>query len=209
MTQGDFKEILRRAHKRGTSLDDALGGAIRRAASWIEKNYTLQYMRRRFELELESGDTEVDVPDVRMKAFITPIRWNAQDRHGKYIKCSKVNFEDEDFSLDRSTSTVPTGFYLDGVEKIIFTSAYSGDAPLLGQGFLSRFSDLPIEDDESHWLFEHAESPMIVQCMLELGVVDTRDERTYSMYLKHREDQMKVLMNADYETQYSGADISL
>jgi hypothetical protein len=45
--------------------------------------------------------------------------------------------------------------------------------------------------------------------MMELAVVNTRDERSYQMYMTQREDQMRVMLNADYETRYTGQDISL
>src|SRR5215207_783942 len=210
LTLGDFKTLLRRAHKRGTALDADLDGAIRRAASWIEKNFTLQYMRRRFTIELESGQSEVDVPDVNIKAFITPIKWNAYTSDGRWAECSKISFDEiAPPSARRDYSAVPAGFYLDGVEKMIFDRTYSGAETLIGTGFISRFSDFPIEDDEGHWLIDFGESALITQSMLELGVVNTRDDRQYQMYLSHREDQMRVMLNADAEAQYSGSDISL
>jgi hypothetical protein len=210
LTLGDFKILLRRAHKRGAALDDDLNGAIRRAAHWIEKNYTLQYMRRRYTVELESGENEIDVPDIRIKAFISPITWNTYDTTGEWAKCPKISFDDIQVATRyTSYSSVPAGFYLDGVEKMVFDRTYSGAETLVGTGFISRFSDFPIEDDETHWLFEFGEAALLTQSMLELGVVATRDDRQYQMYLTHRSDQMQVLLNADTETQYSGTDISL
>lgn len=213
LTLGDFKTNLRRAHKRGSALDADLDGAIRRAAHWIEANYTLQYMRRRFLLSVAAGDDEVPVPDVNIKAFLTPILWtNALGADGKPSRCVKVDFEDQDWSDPYRAidgTGVPMGFYLDGVSTICFTSGYSGYTTLAGRGFLSRFSDFPIEDDESHWLIRFGESALLTQSMMELAVINTRDERSYQMYMTQREDQMRVMLNADYETRYSGQDISL
>ena len=201
MLLGDFKILLRRAHKRGAALDADLDGAIRRAANWVESNYTLSYMKRTFSVEVSAGDTEIELEDLNLKTVLG-IRWNVMDAYGKPQVCRKVEFEDVDASL----TGAPSQFYMDGERTLVFGQVIY--ETLTGAGRLTRFSDFPIEDDESHWLLRRAESLMLVQSMLELGII-ARDDRSYQMFLSQREDQIRVLMNADYETSYAGQDISL
>jgi hypothetical protein len=103
---------------------------------------------------------------------------------------------------------VPGEFYLDGTNTLVFPFAYSGAESLVGTGILARYSDFPLEDDESHWLLDNGEAVLLVQSMLELGII-SRDDRTYAMFDGHFQKHITVMLNADTEAVYTGQDISL
>lgn len=201
LTVGDFKDRLRRAHKRGSALDNDLDAAMRSAAHWIEMNTTLQYMKQRFELLVEPETDFVEAPNVGIKAILTVRYKYVLDAWGKPIKLNKVSQE----SMCYSPASVPDEFYLDGATTLVFNGKFQENFELVGM--LARYTDWPKRDNDTHWLLNNAESLLLTQSMLELGVINTRDERTYQMYLSHRQDQMTVLQNADFETQYAGQDI--
>lgn len=206
MTLDQFKVILRRAHKRGTALDADLDGAIRRAAQFVEQNYSLQYMRRRFDVTLGVGESTLEIPDMRIKAVLG-IRWDVLDTFGRYQKAKKIDFDDIDYPSTRhDSSTVPTEFYLDGEHTLVFTTTTSEE--LTGEGMLERYSDFPIEGDEDHWLLNNAESLMLCESMMQLGII-TRDDRSYAMYERNMQRAIQVMLNADYAARYAGQDISV
>lgn len=201
-----FKVDLRRAHKRGTALDADLNGAIRRAASWIEKNYTFQYMRRIFNITLQPNQKDFDIADLKIKT-VFGIRWDTLDTYGHYYKATKIEFDQLQYPSTRHYShTTPTEFYLDGANTLVFTTMTS--EALSGTGMLAQYSDFPQDDDESHWLLENAESALLCRAMLELGLI-SRDDRMYAVFQQHLMDELKVALNADYETRYAGQDISV
>jgi hypothetical protein len=79
MNLGDFQAELKAEIKRGDSYDARLPNLIRRAARWIEQNYTFQYMRRRFEVDTAAGENVIGLPaNVPIKSIIY-LRFDAPD----------------------------------------------------------------------------------------------------------------------------------
>lgn len=200
MTVGEFKQMLRRAHKRGSALDNELDGAMRRAAQWIEANKTLQYMRQRFELFVEPNTNYAEIPDVGVKAILNLQYRDVLDYDDRPLKVNKVT----QASMNYDISDLPNEFYLDGQRTLIFNGTFLERHDFVGM--LARFSDWPKRDNDTHFLLNNAESLMLTQSMLELGLF-SRDSREYQIYSSHRQDQMTVLQNADDEAQYAGASI--
>src|SRR4051812_28247063 len=70
MNVGDMKTELRAILRRGDSLDAQLGGFLRRGVDWIEKNHTLQYMRRIWLADLDAGESSVELqPGIKLKTI--------------------------------------------------------------------------------------------------------------------------------------------
>jgi hypothetical protein len=201
LTVGEFKQMLRRAHKRGTALDNELDGAMRRAAQWVEANKTLQYMRQRFELYVEPNTNYAEVPDVGVKAVLNLQYRDVLDYDDKPLRVNKVTQASMNYNIGLE---VPDEFYLDGQRTMIFNGTFREQYNFVGM--LARFSDFPKRDNDTHFLLNHAESLMLTQSMLELGLF-SRDSREYQIYSSHRQDQMTVLQNADDEAQYAGAGV--
>jgi hypothetical protein len=200
LTVGDFKDELRAALKRGSAFDDRLGGYMRRAAQWIESNYTLQYMRRRLEITLDAGSNSVPFPPGCKT--IEVIKWVGVD--STYDRCDKTTLD----LIQRVPyeGLVPSQFYLDGMVEIVFNGTAASD--LDGIAMAAMYSNFPRDDDDSHWLLTNAEELMLVQCVLSASVIN-RDDRTYQMMLSRRDEAIQVLQNADYEATFTGQDIFL
>lgn len=210
MILGEFKEELRGAMKVGTSLDTRLDGFIRRAARWIEQNHTLQYMRRRFTVESVAGDMTLPLPpNVPIKAveylrFETPA--------GTWLECQKAEVSDpqKDWShVDRYTAwptraVNPTHFYMDGVETLVFNRPWQESLP--GVGILARYSDFPRQDNQTHWLLNFAEGLLLRQTMIEV-LLDRRDSRAAESFVAKREEDIRALLNADYQMRFAGQEL--
>ena len=198
MNLGDFKSLLRRSHKRGSALDNDLDGAIRRAARWIEANHTLHYMKQRFQVTVTQGTDEVELPKIGIKAILSL-------RYRELINRRIVHLSKTTLEAVHPVDDLPSEFYLDGAYTIVFNGSFQEDFELIGR--MSRYSDWPKKETDTHWLLDNAESLMLTQTMLELGLI-SRDERSYGMFMQNRDQQIRTLINADYEAEYAGQDIA-
>jgi hypothetical protein len=148
MNLGDFQAELKAEIKRGDSYDARLPNLIRRAARWIEQNYTFQYMRRRFEVDTAAGENVIGLPaNVPIKSIIY-LRFDAPD--GTRYEVAKGDLSDEEWTgpilryestWAGKVSTFPTLFYLDGVENLVFNRPFQ--EVITGQGMMARYSDFP------------------------------------------------------------------
>jgi hypothetical protein len=209
MNVGEFKTMLRDSHKRGTSLDSQLNNFLRRASRWIEQNYSLFYMRRRIHLTSTAGEDTIILPTSIAIKSIALLRYRNAD--GTLGKINKIDMEDEDWVPGQTaygipSSTIPSAFSLNGSEELIFNARFSNSVDL--EGIMIRYTDWPQDDDKTHWLLNNAEGLMLRQSMIEVSTY-TRNADAYAVFLRQREEDVKVLLNADYEARYAGQDIFL
>lgn len=211
MNLGDFKTLLRDAIKRGNSYDEQLDGFTRRAARFIEQNYTLQYMRRRFTLRSVAGEDKIELPTQFPIKSIEAIRFVGAD--GTLYPMAKGDLMDpiQPRSIDRygaiiwqSGSVLPSQFFMDGMYAMVFDKAFP--EALDGQGMMARYSDFPKQDNQTHWLIQNAEGLMLRQCLIEFFTL-ARDDRGYSVAKLQREEDIKALLNADFEARHTGSDL--
>lgn len=210
MLLGDFKNELRLAMKRGSSMDDQLDGFVRRAVRWIEQNYTLQYMRRVVRLVSVAGDDTIELPEGVAVKTIEYLRFTGSD--GTRIECRKGDLSDRDSQwtqLDRysawPTRTLnPSVFWLDGVNALVFDRMFTES--LTGIGLMAQYSDFPRQDHHTHWLLDNAEGLLLRQCMVEF-LLSARDDRAAQAYMLKRQEDVQVLLNADQEMKYTGQDL--
>lgn len=212
MNLGDFKSELRSSIKRGSAYDDRLGGFARRAARWIEQNYTLQYMRRRILVTSEATKDVILLPtNVPIKS-VEYIRFEGTD--GTRYECTKGELSDPEIQWTRNMHLTewtrnmwtPSRFFLDGMEALVFDAPFPES--LNGQGMMARYSDFPTADHQTHWLLIHAEGLLLRQATIEF-LVDARDDRGAMAAKQQRDEDIKALMNADFEARYTGQDLQL
>jgi hypothetical protein len=211
MNLGDFQAELKAEIKRGDSYDARLPNLIRRAARWVEQNYTFQYMRRRFEVDTAAGENVIGLPaNVPIKSIIY-LRFDAPD--GTRYEVRKGDLSDEEWTgpilryesiWAGKVSTFPTLFYLDGVENLVFNRPFQ--EVITGQGMMVRYSDFPKQPNQTHWLLQNAEGLMLRQSLLEF-MTSERDDRGFQAVSMKRAEDVKALMDADFEITYTGTDI--
>lgn len=213
MNLGEFKAEVKAELKRGDSYDLRLDGLIRRAARWIEQNYTFQYMRRRFEVDSVEQEATIDLPpNVPIKS-IEYLRFEAED--GTRFEVSKGEMSDEEWHQpvdrygdrwDMSNATFPTRFFLDGTDSIVFNRVFP--KAYTGQGIMARYSDFPKDANQTHWLLINAEGLMLRQTVLEF-MVSERDDRGFQAVAAKRAEDIKALVDADFHTRWTGQDVQL
>lgn len=210
MKIGEFKATLRQQLKKDDALDDRLDGYMRRAARWIEQNYTLQYMRRRFQLDINAGDELIEFPAGTAIKTIESMKLFFAD--GTSLPCNKIDFADienipgeEGWGVYQNWN-YPRQFYLDGDNGIVFNGVPAG--PATARGIMVRYSDWPVGDEKTHWLINNAEGLMLRQSCLE-AALDTRDTRFLNDIRNQRNEDITVLLNADTSARFTGQDIVL
>lgn len=212
MNYGEFTTELRAVLKRGSAFDDRLDGLARRAARFIEQNWTLQYMRRRFTLISVPADSVVDLPpNVPIKA-IEYLRFDGLD--GSRYEMTKGELSDTNIDWvqhDRysawptNRALMPTHYYLDGMVALVFNRPFSEE--LGGQGLMAQFSDFPKAPNQTHWLLQNAEGLMLRQSVLEF-MTEERDDRGFAATKMKRDEDIQVLLNSDYQARFVGQDLS-
>jgi hypothetical protein len=212
MNLGEFKVELKAEIKRGDSYDLRLDGLTRRAARWIEQNYTFQYMRRRFEVDSVEAEATIDLPaNVPIKA-IEYLRFDGTD--GTRYEVSKGDLSDDEWKSPvdrygenwRVNLNMPTLFYLDGADSLVFNRVFP--AALVGQGIMARYTDFPRENNQTHWLLQNAEGLLLRQALLEF-MVSERDDRGFQAVAAKRQEDIKALIDADFHTRWTGQDVQL
>ena len=114
MNLTDFTALVKTTAKRGSTLDSVIPVFIRSSVKWLERNYTLQYMRKyaSFTLDPESANPRaISFPNDRVKEldFIRFLGAN-----GSYSYPRKVDPQE----LSGSISGMPEAYWLDGVDFI-------------------------------------------------------------------------------------------
>lgn len=212
MNLGEFKAELKAEIKRGDSYDSRLDGLIRRSARWIEQNYTFQYMRRRFEVDSVATEATIDLPaNVPIKA-IEYLRFDGTD--GTRYEVTKGELSDAEWTpiVDRygerwgATVSIPTLFYLDGTDSLVFNRAFP--EAMTGQGIMARYTDFPKDANQTHWLLINAEGLLLRQALVEF-MVSERDDRGFQAISAKRAEDVKALLDADYHTRWVGQDVQL
>jgi hypothetical protein len=95
-------------------------------------------------------------------------------------------------------------FILDGVENLVFNRPFQ--EVITGQGMMARYSDFPKQPNQTHWLLQNAEGLMLRQSLLEF-MTSERDDRGFQAVSMKRAEDVKALMDADFEITYTGTDI--
>lgn len=206
MNLGEFKDLVRAQAKRGSAIDPQLDGFIRRAARWVEQNYTFQYMRTRATLTATTGLDAIALPQGTPIKGLSSVRFNWTRG---FLDVAKVDLDVLEAAeiWDRyptSAPVFPTQFALNGGDELLFNAKFPEDC--VGVLTLVRYSTWPKGDDQTHWLLQNAEALLLTQTMIEF-MVDQRNDQGYAAVRSHRDEAVRALINADFETRYSSQDI--
>lgn len=197
MQLSEFHTEVRRVARRGNALDDEIPGAVRRAARWIERNYTLKYMERYVEFTVDLG---ADHPEALEFPYGTPIhpervksfnffRWR---REHSYLYLTQMDARD----WTPKEEGVPTHYWLAGRDTI-WLNRIPTEA-LIGEISFNEFSEWPTSGTATHWLLGNAEDALLAASMLELVPV-MRDQRLEQHYAGKLPVLLRALIAADQD----------
>lgn len=202
MNLGDFHEVVSSALARGTALDEQIPSFVRQAARWLERNYTFNYMKQFVGVSIDVS--ELDTPryielGAQVPKAIPFFRWVMGD--GSYQKCDRVEASDQDSLTDATAALPPTGFWLDGVRRLVLNQTPTED--LEGELRLDRYTAWSTDDDFEHWLIDYAEDVLLARTMIHLGA-RTKDRKLMEFYAPLFKDGITGLLLAEDELAYAG-----
>lgn len=187
MNLGEFHAQVSADIRRGTTQDAQIPKWTRQAALFLERNKTMNYMRRfaTVNIDLATNDTPrfVELTDTRIKS-IQFFRWVNSD--GTFSYMEKKDPRD---MADLASGT-PEVYWPSGVSTLVLSS--TPDTNLSGELWLSSYSAWPTNLASTHWLIENAEDVLEAGAMMNAG--------------KHLRDQS---MYAFWKTEYDKGLVSL
>lgn len=202
ITLGQFHSLVSAELRRGTVHDAVIPDYVRRAARWMERNHTFQYMRRFQSLTIDADATEpraITLPcSSTLFKGITFFRLVPDD--GDYIYLTKID--------PRSVSTpepdddgTPKAYWLDGLDYIWLDRAPEEDYN--AEMYSVQYTDWPTDTSVSTlWLLNSAEDVMIAQTILQMGPL-LRDDQSMGRWKAIRDEALRTLLLAEEEVMFS------
>jgi hypothetical protein len=196
-------EALVTQHSGKPSLDATLRtSAVRQAVQFIERNWTLQYMKRFVTFSFDTASTEPRAltPPSRPKS-IKFVRIIKADGTFHYIK--RVNPRD----VIGVEVKIPDGFWLDAFDFIWFDNTPDQDysAEML---YIQKTDWDGVQDNGTHWLIDNAEDTLLARAILQLAP-SIREPKLIAWYDKLWQEGIRTLLLEDDETNYDGTDESM
>lgn len=200
MNLGDFKTEVGTYIGRGDSLDSSIPSAVRRAARWVERNYTLQYMKKfgKFDIDKDADNPrQINFPNSRVKSFrfVRLVGATTLATGTSYDYLRQVSPED----LPSLKAELPKSYWLDGVDFLYLGETPDKDYNGVEIGWV-EYTAWPTDDVAEPWLLTHAEDLMLAQTFIEMGQL-LRDEKRLQLAYKQREEAVKTLLLADQELE--------
>lgn len=201
MNLGDFHTMVRNECNKGTKPNTRIVSATRQAARWMERNYTLRYMRRfvSFTLDVDNVYPRAVAQPARIKS-IQMLRYSLPDGDDtKFYKLFKIDPRDVTAVKD----DYPTSYWLDGDEWIWFDNQPDDDLPL--EMIFSQYTNWPTSDSEEPWLLANAEDAMLAKTM-QLMAPYLRENSFLQTYKPMLDEGIRTLLLADEEFDWENTD---
>lgn len=184
-------------------MDALIPGFVRKAALWIERNKTLNYMKKFAEISIDPNSAEtpryITLVDTGIKSVLL-FRWTLDD--GSYADLSLRNPRD----FTKLEVGTPSSYWLDGNTRIVLSS--TPDEVLSGELQVARYSSWPASDASSHWLMDYAEDILEAQAMINFGK-HARDPELMAYWKAIRDEGLIGLYAADEEFAYDNSDLRM
>ena len=202
MNLGELHTLVSASLRRGTALDAHIPGAVRRAARWIERNYSLKYMEEHFLFDIDASATNprlITLPSAVKK--IEFFRW--KDTDGDYHNMTQVAAQD----FPDNEETDPVSFWMEGDRRL-----YLGETPeddIDGAEILFiRYTSWPTDDAAEHWLIDNAEDLLLAQSAMNM-LPFTRDYDSAPLWKNARDEAVRTLLIADEELRQSIGQVAM
>ena len=206
-TLGEFHEDVADCLGRASSLVDVIPRRVQRAARWVERNYTFQYMRQIRELEVD--------PDAEFPHIISLF-----DLEVKRIETLRIRETGSDGSIrysdplrqvkpaDRSNRPfgTPESYYLNGVSSLILNS--SPDEPLTLESNLVLFTKWGEADNWTHWLLDNATDLLLARTLMSMSI-RTRDPALFQSWKATLDLETSSFVIAEEDLQSSEPVVSI
>lgn len=191
MNLTDFTALVKDTAKRGNTLDSYIPIGIRQAVRWLERNYSLQYMKKFASFTLDPNSAQpraISLPNARVKQ-IEFIRFVNSD--GSYAYPQKVDAQDS----GALTEGMPSAFWLDGIDYIWWNATPTEETS--GEIKYIQYTDWSsLTGTDEPWILANADDLVLYQSMLQLSPF-IRDPNLQTMFKPLRDEAIRTLLLAD------------
>lgn len=189
MNLSEFHSLVSEAIGRSTAYDSQIPGYTRRAARFLERNYTLQYMNvySTFELDAEAEEPRlIQLPaGLKRDRLIRIIAAG-----GTYNDLRKIDPQD----VKVLRTEMPSAYWLSGDDKIWLAQA--PDVDYSCEIYWTRYTTWPTAPDGSAWLLENADDVLLAQTMV-LMAPHLKDPDILQLWSGNLSVCIKTLLDAD------------
>jgi hypothetical protein len=176
---------------------------LRAAILWIERNYSLQYMRRYAQRDVLAGSNgPYDLPGNYKTMRLVKARYTGTDGSVAYGRITKCDPEDV-WNLPFGT---PSKYWTDGMENIFYNRIPS--ATFTAEYLFYRFTPPFVTDNDTHWLFDNARELLLGKVMEFILPYHEMIERI-PIYQSMYNDSLRTLLLWAEEEERVGTDVSL
>ena len=201
MNLGDFHQLVSQDVKRGNSLDSVIPLRVAMAAMFLERNYSMLYMRQPIEITLNPADANPRFIDLEQDVkSIGYLRY--MDSDGNYQRLSRVSPLD----IAQLVEGPPGGFWFSGRSAIILDKTPDDAYVLEGEG--KFYTNWPSDLSARPWLVTRAADLLLAQTMIYIGN-HLRDLQIVQQYRGMRDESLKTVMLSEEESEYDGMDAQI
>ena len=204
-TLSEFTSLVKAEANQGTRLDTVIPGAIRRAARFIETNYSFLYMER-----FQQATLDVSAENPRFLPFpgestkkINFVRYaQTFGSVSEYVYLKPIDPIDNTLIVNTSN---PTAYWLTGDETgaRFMVLNRTGTENLDLEIHSVEYSTWPESDTATHWLLNNAEDALLAKTMQRLARY-AEEPDWLQVYKEPWEEAIRVTLMADEEARYSG-----
>lgn len=201
MNLGQFHARIKRALRRGNSMDAVIPDMVSESANVLEMNYTFSWMRRTGETSIALGSNnpnQLSFPNNRVKSF----EWIKVIEPGYASPDGEVYRELKGVDARRITGTTPgyiTGYWIDGLSYVYLDNYVAEDTAFLWRW--AEYTDWPEADAATPSLLMRGQAVLAAETML-LAAQENRDPRMIDLYTARRNDTLNMLLRAEEELKW-------
>lgn len=196
MVLSELHSEISRAIARGTSWDAVIPTYARRGCRFIERNFTLQYMKvfLEFTIDAEAANPRrVSLPSgIKKEEFIRLLNDDASYAYMEKIAPQQVT------SL---VTEQPRAYWLSGTDEIWLSSI--PDKDYNAEIYCAVYSTWPTLDAGTHWLLENAEDVILASSVLQIAPAIRLDEKSAGLFGDMLKAGLKTLIDESIELEYA------
>lgn len=174
---------------------------LRSAILWIERNYSLQYMRRFATRDVLIGSWgPYDLPGNYKSMRLVKARYTAVDGsiiYGRITKCDPEDVWNIPYGM-------PSKFWTDGMANLFFNRI--PQVAFTAEYLFYRFTPQFTGDDDTHWLFDNARELLVAKTMEFILPFLEMIERV-PIYQSMYNDSLRTLLLWAEEEERAGTDV--
>lgn len=184
---------------RRDTVDEVIDSKIQQAIGWIERNYSLEYMKNLMDFQILAGSNGPYQMPGRFKTieFIRLLDISAEGS-GSYSYLEKYEHPMDQLGISAGP---PTRYMIDGATYLWFNAipAEDCDAQIYGPRFSGPFiTQTGIIADATSWLFDNGLDVIIAKTM-HLMAPWLRQPGIFPLYKNQLEEGIKTMIIADEE----------